>query len=331
MVLSFLVIKPFLMSILVGALLAYIFYPIYQFLLKGVKNKTASALLLSFFVFLLLVVPAVFAVEMLIKESYIIYLVMKQKLAVGLFESCNHSLCENIKSLLQDESVAAQIKEVIKTITSWVIQKSSDLLIKLPRLILNIFVMFFTMFFFTRDGEALLAKINSFFSAHHQKKYTYILTRLKEILHGVVFGYLLVAALQGALGALGFYFFGVSSPLFWGMVMAILALIPFLGTGVIWVPASLYLIFNGLFQDSNIILLKGIGLFVYSLVFVASIDNIIRPKIIGDRAKVHMFVVMIGIFGGLLIFGPLGVILGPVVLSLAVELIEVYLGNKVHD
>ncbi|MFH1829036.1 MAG: AI-2E family transporter [Nanoarchaeota archaeon] len=327
LVLSFFVIKPLLLAIFLGALLAYIAYPIYKLSLKRINNKTISSLLVCLLVFLVFVIPLTFLVKSLVQESYVIYLLVKQKLAVGLFRNCENTFCEAIRAFGHNEFVNTQIKEWIKTITNWVIQKGSYFLISLPKIVLNLFVTFLTLFYFLKDGDELLRKLNHYFSSH-QKNYLIIISRLKEILHGVVYGYLLIALIQGFFGALGFFIFGISSPLFWGVIMAFLALIPVLGTGVIWVPASLILLLDGIFQDSTTLVVKGIALFVYSFIFVGSVDNFLRPKLIGQKAKVHTAIIMFGIFGGILMFGPLGVIIGPIVLSLTAEVIDLYLSNK---
>ena len=109
--------------------------------------------------------------------------------------------------------------------------------------------------------------------------------------------------------------------------MAFLALIPYIGTGVIWVPAALFIFLDGVFQNSTPLILKGVGLFLYCLVFVASSDNILRPKLIGDKAKVHPVIILVGILGGMALFGVIGVLVGPLILSLTSVLVESYLGK----
>ena len=89
--------------------------------------------------------------------------------------------------------------------------------------------------------------------------------------------------------------FGIPSTVFLGVVISFFALIPAIGTGVIWVPASLFLLLDGIFQGSDAGILKGIGLFVYCFIFVGSVDNILRPKLMGDKAKVHTAIIMLGI------------------------------------
>ena len=111
-------------------------------------------------------------------------------------------------------------------------------------------------------------------------------------------------------------------------MMALFALIPVLGTGFIWVPAALIIFFDGLAQNSNFLIFKGAGLFLYGLLIVSSIDNILRPKLIGERAGIHPLIILLGVFGGLLLFGPLGVIIGPLVISITTVIAEIYLSKK---
>ena len=291
---------------------------------RKTNKKVIAALLVCLFVLIILVVPSVFFIKSLVTESYTFYMLVKQKLAVGLFKGCEHSICETIRDFGQNPEIRYQIQEITKKLTEWIVQKSSDILFSVPIILLNLFVMLFTMFYFLKDGESLLKKLNGYLKIH-PGRYQKILGRLEEIVHGVVFGYLLVALIQGGLGALGFFIFGVPSPLFWGLVMAFLALIPYLGTGVVWVPASLIIFMDGLFKNSNWIMFKGIALFIYSFIFVSSLDNIIRPKLMGGRAKIHPAVILVGIIGGIFMFGPFGVLIGPLVLSLTVVFIGTYL------
>ncbi len=316
-----------MLALFVGALLAYTFYPLYKFAVKKTGKPNLSSFLVCFLVLLMVIIPTGLLIKVLIQESYVIYLLVKQKLAVGLFDRCANEFCKAITEFSQSELVSSQLKEITRTATNWVIGKGSAFLINLPRLLMNLFVVFFTLFFFLKDGESLLQRLHSYFQLH-QKNYALILARLREIVHGVVYGYLLVATIQGIFGALGFFLFGIPSPLFWGLVISFFALVPAIGTGIIWVPASLILVLDGVFQNSTPLILKGVGLFVYSFIFVGTVDNILRPKLIGEKAKIHTAIIMLGIFGGILLFGPIGVMLGPLALSLTAEVMRVYLVER---
>ena len=327
LVFSFFIVRPLLLPIFVGALLAYTFYPSYQYILKKTGKASLSSFLVCFFILLIIVIPAVFILKIVIQESYTIFLLLKQKLASGLFTECSSELCRAISEFIHSEFVSAQLKQIIGNATQWIIEKGSAFVLNIPHLVISLFVIFFTLFYFLKDGENLLKQLQHYFQPH-QKNYAVMLVRTKEILHGMVYGYLLIALIQGILGAFGFFLFGVSSPLFWGLMMAFFALIPAVGTGIIWVPASLFIFLDGIFQNSTLLILKGIGLFTYSFIFVSSIDNVLRPKIISEKTKVHTAIIMIGIFGGILLLGPLGVVLGPLILSLTIEAIKMYLGEK---
>jgi predicted PurR-regulated permease PerM len=329
-VISFFVLAPFLKAIILGGLLAYISYPIYRFIHKKIKSKNLSSFLVCLIILLILVIPSIFIIKVLIDQAYLAFNVVKSQLTTGLFTNCQSSICNSIHNLIQEPLVNEQIQSITGTISSSIIEKGSKLLLSIPNFILNLFVMFFTLFYFLKDGECLIHKIRDYLSLQ-KKEYAHLLDRLRDIVHGVVFGYILVSLIQGAIGALGFYLFGVSSPLFWGLVMALLALIV-IGTGIIWGPVSIYFILNGIFNDSYSLILKGIGLFLYGLVLISSIDNVLKPKIIGNTAKINSAIVMVGIFGGLLLFGPLGVFIGPLVLSLTYVIIDTYLSkNKSKD
>jgi len=327
LVVSFLIVKPLFLALFVGALLAYIFYPIFLFLARKCGNKAFSSFLTCALVFLLIVIPAGFFAKVLVQQSYSFYLLLKQELSLELFKTCEQYVCTLINNLAENEILTSQINGSLTALTNWILKTGSQFLIRLPGLLLSMFVTFFTMFYFLKEGKDLLAKLDSYFSAHNQK-YPSLLPRLNEILKGVLYGYLLIAVAQGALGALGFFLFGISSPLFWGFVMALLSLVPLLGTGLVWVPASLVLVLEGVSQNSTGMLLKGIGLFVYSFVIVGGIDNLLRPKLISGKAKVHTAVVMVGIFGGVAVLGPAGVIIGPLVLAMTTELLNLYLTSE---
>ncbi len=203
MILSFFIIKPLLAAIFVGALLAFFFSPLHYRLKQKISNKTISALIICFLAIIIFAVPVVYFAKTLIAESYILFISVKQKTAIGLFRSCENQICQAIKEFSNNPQINQHIQSTAKSLTDWVVQKSSNLLVSLPKFILNVFITFFTMFYFLRDGDSLTKKIRSLFSKH-KKKYDLVQNRLKEITHGIVFGYFFVALIQGFFGALGF-------------------------------------------------------------------------------------------------------------------------------
>jgi predicted PurR-regulated permease PerM len=302
-------------------------FPVHNWLVKKTNRPKLSSILICSIILLLLILPSIFFFKTLIQESYIIYITIKQRLATGIIQGCEASICEASKEFFSIPEVTFQIERASRYITNYVINKGSDLIASIPTIIVNIFLMIFAMYYFLLQGPKLVERIG-FYLSMKQKEYAKIITRLREVTKGILYGYVLVAFLQGILGGIGLWVFGVPSPLFWGIVMAFLALIPYLGTGFVWVPSALLLLFNGLSQNSNTLIFKGVGLFLYGFLVVSSVDNIIRPRIISDKAKIHPAIILVGIFGGLSMFGVFGVIIGPMVLSLAAIIVESYLGKQ---
>ena len=325
-ILSYLVVKPFLIAIFLASLVAYIFNPLYQWLFKKTKKENVSAFLVCVFVLVLIIAPSAYFLKVLIQESYSIYNVSKDIIGQDFLQNCNTQLCESAKGILSNPQISFHIEKASQDITRYIIVKGSDALVAIPTLIINLMITLFALFYFLRDGAKLVDRVG-YYLCVKKKEYVKIISRLKDITYGITYGYVLVAFLQGVLGALGFLVLGIPSPFFWGIVMGFLAMVPYLGTGLVWGPAAAYLIIDGMMQDSTGLIIKGIILIVYGTVIVSGMDNILRPKIIGDKAKVHPLLVLIGIFGGVYFFGPLGVIIGPMVLSLTAVIIETFLGE----
>ncbi len=323
LLLSFFILKPLLLAILVGALLAYFTYPLHKKLWPKLNSETWSALLICFLVLIVFVVPLIFFVNALVKQSYAIFQIAKQNFSSGFFSGCEGVTCL-LREFTSNPAVIEFVSAALKSATGWIIQKGSSFLLSVPRLVISLFIVFFTTFYFLKDGKQLFLKVSTYLSMK-KKHYAVIIQRLEEIIHAIIYGYLAIALLQGVLGALGFFIFGISSPLFWGVVMSLLALIPYLGTGIVWIPAALLLFLNGYLTESNWLMFKGVALFVYGLLIVSSVDNLLRPKLIGDKAKIHPALILLGIIGGIFLFGPLGVIIGPLVLSLTAVIITVFL------
>lgn len=325
-ILSFLVLKPFLGAIFLGALLAYLFYPVYQ-KINSKLNSTVAAALVCVIVFLIIVIPSVFFVKSLIQESFVFYLLVKQKLAMGLFSNCHYSICETIKSMSQNPEISYQIQETTRNITGWIVSKSSEFVVSIPRFIINLVVIFFSLFYFLKDGTIFLSKMNSYLNLH-EHHFSKLVSRLKEVIHGLTYGYLVIAVIQGITSALGFFIFGISSPIFWGSVIAFLALVPYVGAGIVWIPTAAILIIDGLIQNSNWLLVQGILFFFYGMIFISGVDLFLKPKIIGQKTKTHPLIIFLGIVGGVFVFGVLGVIVGPLLLSIATLIIDTYILKK---
>ncbi len=328
-IVSFMVIQPFLTAIISGALLAYIFYPVYLRLYRKTKMKRVSALIVSVCLVILVTVPVVFALNALWKEAFTLYLSGKQQISVtaSFFENCSEdsAICTiflKAKQILGGTE-GAFFETSLRKITSAITEFSSDFIIRLPQRILDIFIIMFVMYYLLIDGATIMKKFwnLTLIKKNEQEKYK---QRISGIVYAVIYGSIITALIQGAIASAGYALFGIKSPVFWGVITAFAALLPFIGTALVWVPASLFKLFTGLSAGNSSEVWQGIGLFVYGMVLVSSIDNFIKPKIIGDKARIHPVLVLLGVLGGLAVFGYLGLLIGPLVLSIAYVLIEDY-------
>ena len=186
----------------------------------------------------------------------------------------------------------------------------------IARFIFDLFVMIFAMFYFFRDGEKILRAMRSLvpLDAEHRDP---LLAQARELISASVITSMLVAAVQGALGGIGFAIVGLPAPVFWGVLMAFFSLIPIVGSGLIFVPASIWLGLTG--NWGRALLLVAICAGVSAIV-----DNVLRPLLLGGRTELSGLVIFISIVGGLNLFGMLGLVLGPILVAMAAGVLSVY-------
>jgi len=329
--LVFLVIKPFISALLASIFLAYLFYPLYRWFKRKVKNKSIASLIVTFIIILLLLAPLFFVVNTLTKEAYVSYLTSKQKLLTmgDFFKNCDpnqNSLCgfiNYIGDFLDEPKVKYHLENTIEKVTSYIIDSASNLIFSIPKFILNFFVMIFTLFYLFKDGPLILKDIRRILPLRDIYK-RHLFEKFGKTTYAIVYGHIVVAVIQGILGGIGFFIFGLRSPLIWGIVMAFAALIPFIGTGIVWLPAALFKLFGGISANNTGEITGAILFILYGIIIISSIDNVVRPKIIGDKAKVHPVLILVGVLGGLYFLGTVGAVVGPLVLALFVTFVRAY-------
>lgn len=326
---AYLIVKPLVIPILTGAVLAYIFYPVYKPIYKKIKIKSLSAAIVSIIVILLITIPGFFLLNSISKEVYEAYLIGKQKIGTGLIAECEdqtNTLCNivnTIKEFTTQPKFQFYLEQGLARLTSTAAEKITRFAFTLPRIFLGIFITFFVMYYLFKDGDKVVSRIKNIFPVDKVNQ-ELIIEQSKNITFGVIYGVILVALIQGALGALGFLIFGISTPIIWGIFMAFAALIPIIGTAVIWLPAALILIIRGILGAESILVWKGIGLILYGALIISSIDNLIKPRIIAGKAKVHPIIILIGVLGGIALLGFIGALIGPLLLSLLITLAKIY-------
>lgn len=313
--LSIYIIKSYIITIVGAVLLSYIFYPIYKGMQSKLKSKKLSSLLTTLLVVLIIIIPIFFAANALISES------------VQFFHNTKDLDLSNIEQktaeyLGGDVKISGYISDNLNKISLGIARSTSEFVVDLPKKIISLFVMLFLMYFLFMEGKSIVDKLRQHIPLKAKQKEE-LAKRFSNVIYASIYGMIVTAFVQGAVGALGFWIFGVNSPILWGLVTVIVAILPFVGAALVWLPAAIFKLAVG--ETFN-----GLGLLFYGMFIISTIDNLIRPGIIGSRAKIHPAVVLLGVLGGIEIFGFLGIIIGPLILSIMTIFLDLYLVEKTN-
>lgn len=329
-IIAFFIIRPFILSVVTAFIIGYVFYPVYNVIRKVIKNRTISSLLTSFIIIVIITIPLIFLLNAISNEAYTMYTISKQKIIAGdllRISSCeeqSNALCgiyNKMAGYASDMQIKYYLSQSLEKITSYLIDTSSSFIFSIPVRLLEIFITFFVLFYYFKDHKRIVEKLKKILPIKSSLKKD-IVERIDNVTYAIVFGYILIALLEGVIGSLGFYLFvgPNSSYILWGLVIAMLAFIPIFGAAMIWIPAIIIQ-----FYAFNII--AGFGLII-CLFATSYLDNISRPKIIGKKANVHPVIVLLGVLGGLALLGPVGIFLGPLVLALLNTFIKMFESKK---
>jgi predicted PurR-regulated permease PerM len=181
---------------------------------------------------------------------------------------------------------------------------------------ITLLLTFYFLFYFLRDRHEMLRQVTAL-SPFTDAETNLLFGRAADTIHGIVFGTVIVAVVQGTLGGLIFWLLGLPNPLFWGVLMGLLAIVPVLGAFVIWIPAALYLAVTGEWGKAAV-------LAVYGTVVIGGIDNLLHPVLAGGRLQLHTVPTFIAIVGGILLFGASGLILGPLAMTMTIAVLQIW-------
>lgn len=316
LVLSFLLLKPILMSIIFGFVLVFIFSPIYNLIHKKIKSKNLCATIVTIILILLISALLIFLVPVVIKES------------VTLFTSAQTvDFVVPIQNLLKSfegaSSIAIQTDTILHSFitefTSSLINSISNFLKDFPIIFLQLTVVFFTFFFVIRDKEDFVGYVKTIlpFPKDVQDR---LFKATKEVTASVLYGQLIIGFIQGITAGIGFFLFGVPNPLLFTILAIFAGILPIVGPFIVWVPMAIVLFVTG-----NTVATIGVTIFGIAS---SVVDNFLRPIIIAKRLTMNSLLVMLGFIGGILFFGVMGLILGPLIIAYLLIFLEVYRNKK---
>lgn len=291
---------------LIGIPVLYVtFEPVHAWLRKRIKPALSAGLVVALGVFLI-VVPGVSFAGLIVNEA--------QQMASGVIQSPILGRLAELR--IREFELGPQLAELGKRIVSWIGTSAFGLIGTATRLALNLTIAFFGLYYLLiRPGETWEAmRPHIPFSAANADQ---LRQRFRDVTTSTLIGTGATALLQGTLVALGFWAAGLPNAVFWGVVTVIFAILPVVGSGLVWLPGVLALVLDGRYGAA-------IGLGAWGAVVISNVDNVIRPIVFTKWAKIHPLVTLVGAFAGVQYFGILGLLIGPLALSYFFELMRMY-------
>ncbi len=320
--LFFKVIEPFLLSIFVAALFSALFSPFYRWILRKVGGRQALASLLTLLTLLVFVfVPLALVFGTVLQQALDVAdtalpWVQQQLSQPGLITEKLQAL-PFYEILVPYREMAlnwvGQLTSVVSRQTAEIIQAITTGTIKA---LVSCLIILYTMFFFLMDGDRLLYYLLYYLPLNDddEKK---LLARFTSVTRATLKGTAVIGILQGALAGAALHVAGIPSALFWAVAMMFLSVVPGIGTALVWGPAVIYLIVQGDYFTALV-------LTVYCVIVVGSIDNLLRPKLVGNDTRLHELMIFFSTLGGLILFGFMGFVIGPIIAALFVTIWELY-------
>jgi len=316
------VVKPFLLSIFIAALFTALFTPLYRWVLAHTGNRPALAATLTLFtvlvfvfVPLLLVFGAVLSQALDVAQSARPW-VQQQLAQPGLITTRLEALPFYDHILPYREQALEWLANLTGSISKTAIDMAQAATVGTVSALLSLVIILYTMFFFLMDGDRLLYYLLYYLPLNDEDEKK-LLKRFTSVTRATLKGTAVIGILQGILAGLALHFAGIPSALFWAVVMMFLSVVPGIGTALVWGPAVIYLIVSGEYLVATL-------LAVYCIVVVGSIDNVLRPKLVGNDTQLHELMIFFSTLGGIMSFGFMGFVIGPIIAALFVTIWELY-------
>jgi predicted PurR-regulated permease PerM len=319
------ILSPFFSALAWAAILATVFYPVYQRAETYLHRRELASVLCCVLLTVAIILPVVALVFLMAGESVKAYKTLEDVIASGVparIAAIHNSaaykiLMEQLRDMgLPKPNIGDAAMRVVRAGSRFLVQHSASVVSGFLNFIVQLFVMLLGLYYLFLHGPHILRELRALIPLPPEYE-EQIMQKFTGVVHATFTGSLAVALIQGTLGGLGFLVFGIPSPLLWGASMALVSLVPVVGTALIWGPVVIYYMLTGA-------ALKGLLMLVVFGVAVGSVDNILKPILIRRGVEIHTLWVFVSVIGGLSVFGFLGVVLGPFLFTILVVLLEIY-------
>lgn len=308
----FFIFRPFWIILVLGISFSVILYPVYALFNKKHLPNWLAALITIFFFIIVLCIPLFSIGSIVFNQSQDLYHSMINNGNTGPFLN---SVGAKINSILPN-GITFDINEKISTFISYITNNMTGIFSATADAIFSFILLLLTIFYFLKDGESwkkTLIQLSPLSNIADEK----LLNRFSKTVNGVIKGSLLIAVIQGILMGLGLFIFGVPSPAIWGVIAGIASIVPPLGTAVVSIPAVIFLFLGGHTGAA-------LGLLIWSTIIVGTGDNLLNPFIVGHKIDIPPFLILFSVLGGISLLGPVGILIGPLTVSLLYTLTDIY-------
>jgi predicted PurR-regulated permease PerM len=318
--LTYEIMRPFFNAIGWSVVFSIVFYPVYAFISRYVRIKSVASLITVIMIVTIIIGPFSYLAFMLVNEVHVIAQKINQNSLGSLQELISRvrssTLFDTIRSYtgVQDFMSQQALTESVRKAGNSLLEFFSLRITNIISSAVDFIFMVFAVFFLLRDGPGFLSKTRDYMPFSETQK-SALASQIKDMIVSTVYGGVVIAIIQGILGGLAFYVIGIESPALWGVAMSIMSFVPLLGTFAVWGPTSVYLVVQGRFME-------GAGLFIFGVLVISMVDNILKPLIIGSRTKMHTLIILFSVLGGIKLFGMIGLIMGPLITAVFVSVFE---------
>jgi len=322
------ILSPFLEPVLWAIFIAIVSYPLYTRLKRSLKRRgVLSAMVMTVLVILIIVLPFSFLVFSLANEVVESYHSVEEIIKTGRLQAYFEEIKKSpiLKWPLAKIGAYADLSNLdiegfllknLKQISTFLFNQFSKILKGLSGFLIGFLLTLLSLYYFFKDGHRLFETLKEALPVPPKERDLFF-SRFRQMVSATIYGGLLVAIIQGILGGLAFWILGLPSPVLWGTAMGFLSLIPIGGTALIWLPTSVILLIQGAFA-------KGIILLAIGVLVISMVDNFLRPLLVGARTKIHPLLLFFAVLGGIQAFGLIGLVAGPLIATLCLTLIEIY-------
>jgi predicted PurR-regulated permease PerM len=320
--LCWLMLEPFVDVLMWALVLVVAFYPVHRRILKRTGGRRGlSAVISCLIVIVTILLPLALVTTLVLKDARQFAQYVQQNRESLLHPDPNTLVGRALARLdrvvdIDRLSSREYLAQRTSTLSSAIASRTLNAVGGLLGITVQVFFMIFTMFYLFRDTESIRDATRSYLPLDAWTTHE-IFQRTKEVIYASIYGMLVIALVQGALGLIMFLILGLPSAILWATVMVLASFVPVIGTALVWVPAVIYLLVLGHW-------IKALILAAWCFGVIGTVDNLLRPRLIGQRTRLHELVVLFAVLGGIQVFGALGIITGPAIAAIAIALMEVW-------